>query len=163
MSKSVKWDLKGFNNLKKMAAGGTETRRAMDVIGTLYLSFVRKRFNKMSGGGWTPLKPETVKRKNSSVILKDTALLFNALTPGAKGNLKRLKSNKGIRVGYSNATHSSGSTVTFQKLAAFHDEGAGNLPQREIFVEPDAPTKERMREALRHMIRNVIVLSGSAR
>lgn len=157
-AKSVKWDLTGLNNLKRIASGGTHTRQAMDIIGTLYLGFVRRRFqgNSTGGGDWPPLDPQTIKRKNSVVVLKDTGLLFNALTPGARGNLKRLKNNKAVRVGYSNATHESGGSVTFQQLAAFHDEGTGDLPKREIFVEPDEPTKERMRTALKHMVSNQV-------
>ena len=155
---SVKFDLTGLNNLKKFGHASSDgSRRGMNVIAHVYLSFIRTRYNKFSrgGGNWKPLKAATIKAKKSTTILKDNGILFNALTPNANGNLLEVRGGKRVRVGFSNATYAGGGGVTYQQLAAFHDEGAGNLPQRKIFVEPDDKAKARMRKVLQIVINEI--------
>jgi hypothetical protein len=121
--------------------------------GARYSTFARREFmkNARGGGKWKPLKAQTAKRRKGPrksrknkvrkhSILIETGTLRNALSAGFPGHLsKRLRTPAGIRVGFSDAPHGSGK-LTIRQLAVFHDEGKGNLPQREILVDPDQRT-----------------------
>lgn len=135
-------------------------------IGALYLTFTRRRFIRMSRGGWKPLAESTVKArrggrrrttrspragtktttrgsaKNVS-ILRDTGILLNALTIGAPGNLFR-GIRGGVRVGFGGPAKHPGGKATIRDIAVAHDEGRGNLPKREILAKPDAKTDSQM-------------------
>lgn len=129
---------------------------AMDYTGAM-----RERFVEQSRGGgeWPPLAPSTIagRRKGAdsqgqsdadtsaaifqaqgvpaseASILIDTATLLGSITPGT-ASVERISA--GVRVG---------SNVEYAK---YHQTGGGNLPQREIIVEPDAATMRRMQRSL---------------
>lgn len=130
-----------------------------------YRSFVQLRFDKYSkgGGSWPPLKPATIARRRKPArgtkkgaarvvsILRDTGLLFNALSPrlaSAPGALQEDLSD-GILVGYGGAhRHSTGGKATIADIASFHQKGGGRLPARPIIVSPDERTVELMHDDL---------------
>lgn len=147
--------LDAFMRGVKRAPPGGPIDRVYRQWGARYLAFTRRRFAKQSrgGGDWTPLKPATIKRRRkgkgkgaSAAILRDTSTLFGALTIGAPGNLfKRIR--KGIRVGFGGPARyvkGKGGHATITRIAQWHQEGKGNLPERKILVEPDAATVRRM-------------------
>ncbi len=127
-----------------VGAGAREVDAMFKVWGRVYLAAMQKRFTTFSrgGGDWPGLEEETIKRKRakgrklgkrtkavraakassgSSVILVDSGALRAALSVGSNGNLfKRIP--KGIRVGYSRATHPAGG-ISFQRLAEIHQVG----------------------------------------
>lgn len=82
----------------------------------------------------------------SANILKDTGILFNALTIGQMGN--RVQAIPfGVRYGFTEAPHpprkgSKKSKLTIARLASIHHNGnpARHLPRRTILVQPDAQT-----------------------
>lgn len=117
--------------------------------GVRYRSFAQERYDKYSkgGGDWAPLKESTIKRRRhgrnksglSAAILRDTNTMFTVLSPvfrNQPGALQQRLSD-GILVGFGGPhRHPSGGTATIADIATFHNEGAGNLPQREIIVAP---------------------------
>lgn len=111
--------------------------------GVRYSAFLRRRFVRMSGGGWTPLAESTKAARRlagkGAKILRDTGTLLSALTIGHAGNLFK-KIRGGVRFGFGGgASHPDGG-ATIAQIARWHDAGSGNLPQRQIVVEPDAKT-----------------------
>ena len=83
-------------------------------------------------------------------ILKDTGILFNALSIGAPGNLFRIVPS-GIDVGFSAQGKHPDSKATIAEIATYHQEGGrgkSKLPQRKILVEPPTPVKRQMMQAL---------------
>lgn len=125
-----------------------------DLIGVLYLSFTRRRFVNFSkgGGNWAPLKS---KRKRGSTkkarILIDTGIMFGALSIGASGNLHK-KIPFGVQVGFSEGTRHGKNNFTIRDLAVAHDLGKGKTVKREILVEPDAMTIQRMHSVIKRKI-----------
>jgi len=145
--------------------GGTDGhfRQAITKWGARYVAAMRERFvrNSMGGGDWPPLAPSTMyarrhgkggryKRGQKAykaaflsgggqfAILRDTGILFAALDPTFQA-IGAYSENieHGIRVGYGgNDTHPTGG-ARIADIAAYHQEGGGNLPQRKILVEPD--------------------------
>lgn len=89
-------------------------------------------------------------RAVSANILKDTGMLFNALTIGQMGN--RVEAiPMGVRYGFSPAPHfpkkgrafnGAKAKMTISRLASIHHFGnpARGLPKRTILVHPDAQT-----------------------
>lgn len=154
--------------LQEWKAGGTSG--PVGVVRKLwtkqYEVFVRRRFNVYSrgGGDWPPLQPKTIRarrrgptskrgaskrrlltsgggRSSGVSILKDTGILFNALSIGAVGNAAR-GIPSGIAFGFASASHKGGASIA--TIARAHDSGAGHLPRRRILVKPDKPTADRM-------------------
>lgn len=125
---------------------------AFKQMSVIYRSFAQRRFSKYSrgGGNWKPLKASTIRRrrKGSSVILRDTGRLFSALSPTVKsaGWFEERRRNT-LTVGYGGGAPHSGKT-TISEIASYHQTGAGHLPKRELIVEPDAPTLNRMTKAV---------------
>jgi hypothetical protein len=107
-----------------------------------YRSFIQLRFDAASKGDgtWVPLSSRTIagRRKGSSTILRDTGVLFAALSPvwvAPPGSINELLQD-GVRIGFGGSqTHPSG-FATIAEIAGFHQDGAGNLPKREIIVNP---------------------------
>lgn len=82
-----------------------------------------------------------------ATILRDTGILFAALQPvfvNAPGQLQE-RIDHGIRVGFGGPGRHPEGGPTIADIAAFHDAGGGNLPQREIIVDPDQATIDGMR------------------
>ncbi len=141
--------------------GGGDYEKMFKRWAARYSGFTRRRFQVLSRGGslkgkWAPLAPSTIRRrrkgkgKGSPAILKDTALLFNALTIKAQGNFtKRIPD--GIRYGFADSPHPGAGGLTYRRLATIHQEGnpKKNLPARPILVEPDAITVSGMMDDLR--------------
>lgn len=80
-------------------------------------------------------------------ILRNTGILFNALTIGAKGNLVQ-NAPYAVIYGFDRTQHGRGSP-TIQKIAHWHNVGAGHNPRRVILAKPDAATRRRMMASLR--------------
>ena len=94
----------------------------------------------------------------SVAILRDTGVLFKALSVGAPGNtLTPIRG--GLEYGISGSgSHSGGalsaiagsargrSSITIADLAAIHNAGTSRIPQRRIVVEPDHGTLNGMSE-----------------
>jgi hypothetical protein len=114
-----------MKNLKKIFK-----EAVIDKVGEVWTKKLRRiyveDFDKKSLGGlgmnktkWSPLKPETIKRKKNSryqySILKYSGKLRNSI----RGVY--MKRSSTIKI-YTNVEY-----------AKYHDEGAGNLPQRKIF------------------------------
>ena len=83
----------------------------------------------------------------TTAILRDTGLLVMALGVNAAGGLLDVAGRK-VRVGFAETAHGKDGKLTYATIADFHQWGGGHLPQREIFVMPDAATIEQMRGAL---------------
>lgn len=80
-------------------------------------------------------------------ILRDTGSLFNALAPTLTpppGSINKFIPG-GIEVGYGGGSGHPSGGVTIAELAYWHQTGAGNLPVRQIIVDPDAETLDGMR------------------
>lgn len=111
--------------------------------GVRYSAFIRRRFVRMSGGGWTPLAESTKagRRKGGkgAKILRDTGTLLGALTIRAPGNLFRIVKH-GLIFGFGGGGKHPDGKATIAQIARWHDKGSGNLPQRQIIVEPDTKT-----------------------
>jgi hypothetical protein len=126
-----------------------------------YSRFARARFMKLSQGGaddkgksWKPLAPSTIaarrnKKKSSIRILRDTGLLLQALTIGAKGN-KIVYGSEGVAFGIVGGDRPGGKSIG--DIARYHDTGGGRLPQREILVGPDQQTIAGMQSDLRDAV-----------
>lgn len=147
------------------AAGGSNPINwVLRQWGARYLTFVRRRYIRFSrgGGDWKPLATSTLKQRRGSkrrktrskrahtktttrgsakrvAILRDTGTLLGALTIGAPGNLYKLV-RKAVRVGFGGPTKHPDGKMTIRDIAVAHDEGKGNLPKRQILVEPDHRT-----------------------
>lgn len=155
---------KPLRELQKLLDRGGDGGPLRDMFtqwGRRYLTFVRRRFVRFSrgGGGWEPLAESTKRgrrgpkrRKTRSgraraktttrgsgrrfAILRDTGTLFNALSPGAPGNLLDVM-KEGVRVGFSGRHRHPKGKATIADIAEFHQAGGKHLPKREILVEPD--------------------------
>ncbi len=148
-------------------------------------SFTRQRFDRLSksGGGEWPALKESTKRQRAKKkkarrgatgarrfsILRDNNLLFNATTKGFGGTAKNWKKpgglqediKAGIRVGYGGPSlhkdiAGKSSKATIADIAAFHQVGAGNLPERKIVVSPDDATIRRMNGDLERGVKKLI-------
>jgi len=158
--------------LKKLvdlfSTGGQELTRVFKQWGVIYSAYVRRRFveNSRGGGGWPDLAESTkrgrarrkaaskqVKREGGKLvimqptgrkfaILRNTGVLYNALSPGVSGNLTEIKRD-GVVFGFQDQPH-GGDKATIRDIATWHDLGMGRNPKREILVAPDAATKERL-------------------
>lgn len=92
------------NDLRRNGSG--PIRRAIKQWGRRYRAFARERFDKFSkgGGDWQKLADSTKKRRRGKTysILKDTEILFAALTPTFQNRPGQFEQDIpfGIRVGY---------------------------------------------------------------
>jgi len=124
--------------------------------GARYLAFTQKRYLKMSKGGWAPLAPSTVKKKGkkkSGILINQGHMVKAGLKQGGHGNLFDYIPN-GVRVGYSSDTphpHAKNG-FTYGEIAKANETGAGNLPVRTIFVEPDTKTVNGMHQDVKTAI-----------
>lgn len=154
--------LKKFRNaLSSDLSGASQgpVRQALSQWAARYRGFVQERFDAFSkgGGDWPPLSPATIKARRKGkkpkkgkaakvAILRDTGTLFAALTPqfvGAPGAVER-HVPFGVVVGYGgNASHPN-APLSIAQLAAVHDQGLGNVPQRKILVPPSEHVKSLM-------------------
>lgn len=151
----------------------------MKAWGVIYRSYLQRRCNSFSkgGGSWAPLKylrkrnrKAALKKQNKSngtkskrlkngndeaakqTILRDTGILFNALSPNLTGSgFEEIKNNTQLIIGFSPAQH-QGTKRSISEIASFHQYGTGNNPVREIIVPPDEKTLNKMTEVvLKHI------------
>ncbi len=123
--------------------------------GVRYFAFLRTRYRRFSrgGGDWPKLKPATIKARRGGgrvSILFDTGTIFRALQPGMPGNLF-VRTKRGVRCGFGGGgRHPGGRQIS--QIAEFHNAGKGNLPRRQIIVEPDRKTTAGFIKDLRRAI-----------
>lgn len=136
-------------------------QRTMPVLAETYLAFIRDRFVREGDGDWMPLAPRTVRERTeqgfgpTNPILRRLEILYQALYPGANGNLFEQDGNQ-MTVGIAGGGAHPGYGVKFPNdnelsigaIAAIHQFGLGNIPQRTIFVAPDDATSQRMQAEL---------------
>jgi len=123
-----------------------------------YESFAKRRFVKMSRGGWKPLAASTLKgrrggkgKRRKAAILIDTGTLVKSLTIGATGNMIEWLRN-GVRYGIGGPAKHPDGKATIADIARFHDSGKGRLPKREIIVAPDAATVNAMKRDVKSAV-----------
>ncbi len=123
--------------------------------GKIYERFVRRRFTRAGDGTWRPLAPATIasrrkgKGSGAAQILRDTGILFKALTIRAPGNLFE-KIKQGVRYGFGGASRHPGGKTTIADIGRFHDTGDG-VPKRQIIVDPDKGTLRLMLRATKRV------------
>ena len=119
---------------------------------TIYRAFTRQRFVRLSRGGggeWKPLAPSTLKRRRGggqgAAILRDTGALLASLQPSLGGGsiLKTTPRPLGFTA-FLGGGNSYKSGATLSEVAKFHHAGGGNLPSREILIQPDRSTVDTM-------------------
>ena len=135
--------------------GNGPIRRAMRQWAGRYRSFAQLRFDSYSkgGGDWAPLAESTKRRRRKarkghtgarsfSLLRSDANLLFNALNPEwtSKPGALQKDISFGVRAGYGGPAKHPGGKASIADIAMFHDTGAGNLPKRQIIVNPDTKT-----------------------
>ena len=143
----------------QLGGQGGPVNDAVTQWGVRVRAWLQERFDKYSkgGGNWPPLSESTLRQRRGTTasILRDTGLLFAALSPvfvGAPGALQdRLKN--GIRVGFGGpATHASGGSASVSDIAYFHQVGAGILPVRKIIETPGIDVQQEMANDLQRAI-----------
>lgn len=100
------------------------------------------------GGGLSPVFGRNGGARTFS-ILRDTGTLFNALAIGAKGNYVGRGPGSVVYGLAAIPANRMGGTTTIQKIAHWHNVGAGHLPRRVILAKPDAATQRRLMSRLR--------------
>lgn len=137
-------DDKPLRKLLKQLKGKTGAiDKMLKQWGIIYLAEQRRRFQKFSrgSGDWQPLSDEYAEQKGSTIILILTGVLFNALSPGAPGNVFKRTKNGLIVGAVGEGQTSKGFTIA--ALAEAHHEGSGNLPARPIIEAPGRDTVKR--------------------
>jgi len=114
-----------------------------------YRTFVQRRFVAQSRGAgeWLPLiRGRRRGSRRRAAILRDTDMLFGALSPSFSGSPGQHEERRGfsIIVGYGGPARHPGSSVSVADIASFHQVGAGFLPVRKIIVAPDGRTLQSM-------------------
>jgi hypothetical protein len=115
-----------------------------------YRAFLQHRFvlHSRGGGDWPPLKRKRKRgAKKRAAILRDTNTLFNVLSVAFVNNPGQLQENipDGIRVGFGGSgLHPGKGTMTVARLAEIHHFGLGNMPERQIIVDPDDEVQRKM-------------------
>jgi hypothetical protein len=91
-------------------------------------------------------------------ILRDTGILMNTLSPtlGMPGQIEE-GIPYGVLVGIGGSDpHDGGGFVTIADIAMFHQFGGGNLPKREILVEPSDDVIESMTDDMLRAVAKII-------
>lgn len=139
--------------------------RVMDAWEIIYRTFIRDRFERFSrgGGNWRALKPDTVRRKGSSLILRDTDRLFRDLTP-IRDNSGALQIRRhGFRMtAFLGAGRSYPTGITTGDVASFHNEGDEHLPRRRVIVQPDPRTLTTMSNKGKEIVVKALNEKGAA-
>ena len=145
---------------------GAPIRRGLLAAIFHFLSFEKRRFDRESQGGgeWPDIKESTkrarVRRAVGRVanirafldgtfflILRDLGTLRNALEPGDANNVRHDRP-MGVELEV---------TVPY---ARFHQEGTSHMPERAIFVDPDADTIGAIRADLENGVADVVRSAG---
>lgn len=168
----MKFSLPGADRLARRLS--PDALRAVLKLWVLrYSAQIRREFaqNSRGGGAWRDLAESTKRARSRKAaarvqieggsakrtrgarrfaILRDTGLLYNALTVGAGGNLVEYGSAE-VKFGFAPVRHGS-DRVTIQAIAAAHDVGGGRLPKRQILNEPTSQTRDAMMGDLRRHV-----------
>ena len=154
MGFETKIDIADFRRLRKRLealAAQPSVRDGIEQAGARYMAFAARQFdaNSTGGGDWPGLSPATKRSRRGRVfsILKDTGLLRNSLS-AARYETDKIRG--GIKVG------------TGVEYARYHQDGAGNLPKREIIVDPDAGTEQKMSADIDRGIQRAVDAAGGA-
>jgi hypothetical protein len=99
-------------------------------------------------------RTEFIGENLSVAILQDKGLLLRALNVGAQGNLFQ-PHTFGIKVGIGGPARHGDDDATIGDIAAYHNEGGGRLPKRQIIWPPDDDFKMFMLQTLRNHINNI--------
>jgi len=127
----------------QIRAGSPATRVMLQQWGDMHRIWLRKRFIKFSqgGGDWAPLKQSTIDRKGGDdTILIRTGEMFAALK-SRRINMARKSVTVGIFGGGRNS-----------KVAAFHQAGTQNMPQRLVVVEPPRSELRKMKKVAEKLL-----------
>jgi hypothetical protein len=138
--------------------GGGAMREMYAEWGRRMLAFWRDQFRRNRGGGgdWPPLKPETARRHKDRIgILSVTLTLFNALRPGAPGNVFQVDAG-GVAVGIGGSAKHPESNLTIGEIALIHHRGTPFCPKRTIFYPPDATLKRLMQDDARRTVQRIL-------
>lgn len=160
MAKKTGFDLRKFDKFVAQISNKKNSpalKIAHKQWGIRYLAWIKRLFvkNSSGAGAWPPLKRKRKRGNSSSArILRDTGVLFKALTIGSAGNLfKHLKN--GIRVGFGGPSRHPRSKATIADIAKMHNNGEGNLPKRKILYWPDNKFIKQMLNDLKRTIKNI--------
>lgn len=85
----------------------------------------------------------------------DTGTLVGALAVGGPGSLFDVF-REGVRVGFSGSRRHPKGKASIADIAHFHNVGAGDLPKREILVEPDNITISGMHDDATRAVRKMM-------
>ncbi len=150
--------LTGLTRFRKAITSGNSdlALRVLKVWARIYQGYVLTRFNTFSrgGGDWAPLSPATLAKrrkgsgKNPAAILADNGDLRTALLPGINPGWQQTTGPWRLTLGFGGpAAHSGGGQATIADIANFHHAGSGNLPQRQIIVQPPGDVLAQMGSA----------------
>lgn len=162
MKLNVTVNLKGLTKFSETLeadlrlSGNGQIRAAMHEWNVILARFLVARWERMSRGGWTPLRPATLARKAAlgllMLILRATDRMFQAFSPEFARKPGKVSQDVpfGVRVGFGPGMrypHDRGGP-TMASIAMWHQTGAGRLPVRKIIVPPDTATKAQMRAVM---------------
>jgi len=169
MKVNVSVNLKGLTKFTETLeadlrlSGNGPIRAAMHEWNVLIARFLTARWEKMSHGGWTPLRPVTLARKAKlgllMLILRATDKMFQAFSPEFARKPGKVSQDIpfGVRIGFGpdmRYPHTKGGP-TMASIAMWHQSGAGRLPVRKIIVPPDTATKAQMRAVMTKAMKEV--------
>ncbi len=169
MKLNVNVNLKGLTKFQETLeadlrlSGNGPIRAAMHEWNVIMARFLIARWERMSHGGWTPLRPATIARKAKLglllLILRATDQMFQAFSPEMARKPGKITQDIpfGTRIGFGPGMkypHGRGGP-TMEKIAMWHQTGAGNLPVRKIIVPPDTTTKAQMRAVMSKAVKEV--------
>lgn len=127
--------------------------KAMDRI---YRAFIRLRWRRFSrgNGNWAPLAKATIKRKGHDLILIDTKLAYESVSPQFEEVFsiqpnKRTQYKAEVTFG-SKEVYPSG--ISVNQVMAWHQEGTARMPARPVLVSPDTGTKYNMERKCKELI-----------
>lgn len=121
-------------------------KRGYDQAGTIYLQFLRRRYQRLSNGGgvWPRLKPSTVRQKHGdSRILIRSGRLYGSLLRGSPDSVFAVDA-KGLTIG------------TMVPYAGFHQTGTSKMRRRAIYVRPDPQTRQLMQSRLTEAVNRAV-------
>ena len=138
----VRLNLNSFKRLKRVVTkDGRPVYRLLREWIRIYRRWLYDRFVKFSrgGGNWPDLKPGTKAAKTrqgfGTEILIRTRVLEEQFSPVSRTQIISARQGAVIRFG-AGKTYPDGTPV--EDVIRWHNDGAGNLPVRELLPDPDA-------------------------
>ena len=154
--------LRELLRLLKQGGDGGPVKDMLTQWGHRYLRFARRRYLRLArsrgGGEWPDFAASTRRKRGSmakATLMIDTGTLVGALAVGGPGNLLDVM-REGVRVGFSGSRRHPKGKASIADIAHFHPVGAGNLPKREILVEPDSLTTRGMHNDATRAVRKMM-------